>query len=67
MTTPVFITIDTEFAWRHHTAGCERADIYRRSIEPAEVGVAYHLAAFSRHDLNATFFVDPMPSLVFGL
>ena len=67
MTTPVFITIDTEFAWRHHTAGLNYEAMYKRSVEPAGVGVGYKLALFARHGLKACFFVDPMPALAFGL
>ena len=67
MTTPVFITIDTEFAWRHHAAGLDFDEIYDRSLEPAGVGVAYKLEVFARHGLKACFFVDPMPALAFGI
>ena len=67
MTTPVFLTVDTEFAWRHHAAGLDCAEIYARSIEPAGVGLSYQLAELARHDLKACFFVDPMPAMVFGL
>ena len=67
MTTAVFLTIDTELMWRHHTAGCDLATQIERSIEPAGVGVAYQLALLARHGLKATFFVDPMPTMVFGL
>ncbi|WP_093398849.1 polysaccharide deacetylase family protein [Sphingomonas sp. OK281] len=67
MPTPVFLTVDTEFAWRHHAAklGCD--DIYARSLEPAGVGLSYQLAELAKHDLKACFFVDPMPALVYGL
>ncbi|MCU6453650.1 polysaccharide deacetylase [Sphingomonas sp. A2-49] len=67
MTTSVFLTVDTEFAWRHHAAGLDAAAIYARSIEPAGVGLAYQLERLARHGLKACFFVDPMPALVFGL
>ncbi len=67
MATPVFLTIDTEFAWRHHAAGLDVADIYDRSIEPAGVGLTYQLRRLAEHDLKACFFVDPMPALIFGL
>ncbi|MGI4732791.1 MAG: hypothetical protein ACRYFW_13745 [Janthinobacterium lividum] len=65
--TPVFLTIDTEFAWRHHAAGLPLADIYARSCEPAGVGVGYQLARLAEHGLRACFFVDPMPALAFGI
>ena len=67
MTTPVFLTVDTEFAWRHHAAGLGVDSIYQRSIEPADVGISYQLAELARHDLKACFFVDPMPAVLFGL
>lgn len=65
--TAVFLTIDTELMWRHHTAGCDLATQAARSLEPAGVGVAYQLATLAKHDLKATFFVDPMPTMVFRL
>ena len=67
MATPVFLTVDTEFAWRHHLAGHDLDGIYQRSIEPAGVGLGFQLATLRRHGLKATFFVDPMPALLFGL
>lgn len=67
MTTPVFITIDTEFAVRHYAAGLDLDAIYDLSLEPAGVGLRYQLAMFARHALKACFFVDPMPAMVFGL
>jgi len=65
--TPVFLTVDTEFAWRHHAAGLGLAQVYRRSIEPAGVGLAHQLAALARHGLKACFFVDPLPALAYGI
>jgi peptidoglycan/xylan/chitin deacetylase (PgdA/CDA1 family) len=67
VTTPVFLTVDTEFAWRHHAAGLDCDAIYARSLEPAGVGLGYQLAELARHDLKACFFVDPMPAITFGL
>ena len=67
MPTPVFVTVDTEFAWRHHAQGCDVGTMFDRSLEPAGVGVGYQLDRLRRHDLKACFFVDPMPALVFGL
>lgn len=67
MTTPVFLTIDTEFAWRHHEAGLDAETLYRRSIEPADVGLTYQLALLRAHGLKACFFVDPMPARLYGL
>lgn len=67
MTTPVFITIDTEFAGRHYEAGLDVEEIYERSLEPAGVGLRFQLETFARYGLKACFFVDPMPAMVFGL
>ncbi len=66
MPTPVFLTVDTEFAWRHHAAGHDVEAIYARSLEPAGVGLSYQLGVLAQHRLKACFFVDPMPALVFG-
>ena len=65
--TPVFLTIDTELAWRHHAAGLDEDTLFARSLDPADVGVGYQLASLKRHGLKACFFVDPMPALAFGL
>lgn len=67
MTTPVFLTIDTELMWRHHVDGLDGDAIFARSLEPAGVGISYKLALLARHGLKACFFVDPMPALAFGL
>lgn len=67
MPTPVFLTVDTELIWRHHVNGLDVATLYERSFEPAGVGVSYQLARFREDGLKATFFVDPMPALVYGL
>ena len=63
----VFLTIDTEVAWRHHAAGLASTEVWRRSIEPGGVGLSYQLDLLARHDLKACFFVDPLPALVYGL
>ena len=63
----VFLTIDTELAWRHHVAGLSPAALVERSMEPAGVGIGYQLGVLARHGLKACFFVDPMPALVHGL
>lgn len=67
MATPVFLTVDTELAWRHHAAGLGIEAIVERSLEPAGVGIAYQLRVLADHGLNATFFVDPMPAIPYGL
>ena len=65
--TSVFLTIDTEIAWRHHAAGLDLPTMFERSIEPAGVGVAYQLEQLNRYGLKACFFIDPMPAMVYGL
>lgn len=65
--THVFLTTDTEFMWRHHAEGHDLATLYERSIEPAGVGLCFQLELLLRHRLKGTFFIDPMPALVFGL
>jgi peptidoglycan/xylan/chitin deacetylase (PgdA/CDA1 family) len=67
MPTRVFLTIDTELMWRHHAAGLPIDDIVARSLEPAGVGIGYQLAMLSQHGLKATFFVDPMPAVAYGI
>ena len=67
MPTPVFLTVDTEFAWRHHVAGLDGEAIYARSIEPAGVGLGYQLDRLRRYRLKACFFVDPSPADLWGL
>ncbi|WP_375271152.1 polysaccharide deacetylase [Sphingomonas sp.] len=62
----VFLTIDTEFAWRHHAAGLDAGTIHARSVEPAGVGLAWQLGVLARAGLKATFFVDPLPALIYG-
>ncbi len=67
MPTRVFLTIDTELMWRHHAAGLDADTIVERSLEPAGVGIGWQLARLADHGLKATFFVDPMPALIYGL
>jgi len=67
MPTRVFLTIDTELMWRHHVANLDVDTIVQRSLEPAGVGVAWQLEQMRRHGLKGTFFVDPMPAMVYGL
>ena len=67
MPAAVFLTIDTEIVWRHHVAGHDLGELYRRSFEPADVGVSYQLEMLRDYGLKASFFVDPMPALLYGL
>ncbi|MCP3730091.1 polysaccharide deacetylase family protein [Sphingomonas sp. MG17] len=67
MPTRVFLTVDTELMWRHHAAGLDIDAVAGRSLEPAGVGVGYQLKLLAEHGLKATFFVDPMPAVAYGL
>ncbi|MEI9928577.1 MAG: hypothetical protein WDN44_13880 [Sphingomonas sp.] len=67
MPTRVFLTIDTELLWRHHSAGLDAEAIVARSLEPAGVGIAWQLEQLRRQGLKASFFVDPMPALTYGM
>ncbi|PKP93444.1 MAG: polysaccharide deacetylase [Alphaproteobacteria bacterium HGW-Alphaproteobacteria-16] len=67
MPTRVFLTVDTELMWRHHATGLDIDAIAERSLEPAGVGVGYQLRMLAEHGLKATFFVDPMPAVAYGL
>ncbi|MEG3179194.1 polysaccharide deacetylase family protein [Sphingomonas sp. LT1P40] len=67
MPTRVFLTVDTELMWRHHAAGLDIDTIAERSLEPAEVGIGYQLKLLADHGLKATFFVDPMPAVAYGI
>ncbi|MDH7973087.1 polysaccharide deacetylase [Sphingomonas sp. AR_OL41] len=67
MTTPVFLTVDAALQWRHHAERLAPTAIVEHSIEPAGVGLSFQLARLAQHGLHATFFVDPMPALLFGL
>ena len=67
MPTRAFLTVDTELMWRHHAAGLDIDTIAERSLEPAGVGIGYQLRKLAEHDLKATFFVDPMPAVAYGL
>jgi peptidoglycan/xylan/chitin deacetylase (PgdA/CDA1 family) len=71
--TAVYITIDTEYsAGLYKLQGSAgRRENYDRSIRgvtpKGDVGVEYQLDIFDRHGLKAVFFVDPMPSLIWGV
>ena len=67
MATRVLLTIDTELTWRHFARGADWRENLALSVDPAGVGIVYQLDRLARHGLKACFFVDPMPSLVYGL
>jgi hypothetical protein len=70
--TTCYITIDTEyevgFTRRHGAAS--RQDNFNRSIQcltpQGPVGIGYQMDVLDEHGLKAVFFVDPMPSLLWG-
>ena len=73
MDTRVYITIDTEYSSGLATgrSRADREDNFARSVacETPEgpAGVPYKLDLFAQHGLKAVFFVDPMPSLIWGV
>lgn len=73
MSTRVYITIDTEYSSGLITDLSEagRRDSFVRSItcETPEgpAGISHKLALFEQYGINAVFFVDPMPALVWGV
>ncbi|WP_435419238.1 hypothetical protein WAB17_06710 [Parerythrobacter aurantius] len=70
---PVLLTIDTEYSAGLFAAGIARdpEESYRRCVgcdtADGPAGIHYQMDVFDRHGLTATFFVDPMPSLVWGI
>ena len=67
MATRVLITVDTELTWGHYVPGGDWRAHVARSFDPGGVGITYQLERLAAHGLKASFFVDPMPALVYGL
>lgn len=71
--TRIYITIDTEYAYKlpgHEGCGSREANFARSISCETRSGVAgleYQMDVFDRYGLKAVFFVDPMPALVWGL
>ena len=71
--TTLYITIDTEYSSRmaRLQGGRGRQDNFDRSIRcvtpEGEAGIHYQMDILDRHGLRAVFFVDPMPSLLWGI
>lgn len=71
--TAVYLTIDTEYAFR--LPGAEgpgtRAENFARSIvcetSGGAVGVFHQMELLDAHGLKGVFFVDPMPALLWGV
>lgn len=66
----VFLTIDTELSAGLHVRGASLADNIAVSLlgrcEAGEYGALWQARQFERCGLTTTFFVDPMPALVYG-
>ncbi len=69
---PVMITVDTEYAsgyvasgdadsWAENFARCLSCE-----TKSGPVGIGYQMQVLERHGLKASFFVDPMPALLWG-
>ncbi len=69
---PVMITVDTEYASGYVASGedVSCAENFARCLScetpSGPVGVGYQMQVLDRHGLKATFFVDPMPALLWG-
>ena len=70
--TAVYLTIDTEYAFRLPGAGGPgtRAENFIRSIAcdtaAGSVGIFHQMAVLDAHGLKGVFFVDPMPAMIWG-
>lgn len=71
--TCVYITIDTEYSSGLVTdlSDADRRENFARSIScvtpDGPAGISHKLALFREYGINAVFFVDPMPALVWGV
>lgn len=71
--TQVYITIDTEYSsgMVRDYSQASRRENFARSIScdtpEGQAGITHKLELFERHGINAVFFVDPMPALVWGV
>ena len=71
--THVYITIDTEYSSGlvKDLSEASRRENFARSVACATpdgpAGITHKLKLFERHGINAVFFVDPMPALVWGV
>lgn len=72
--TAVYLTIDTEYAYRLPGAGGgpgTRAENFARSIAGqtpgGAAGIFHQMDVLDRHGLKGVFFVDPMPALLWGV
>lgn len=71
--TQLYFTIDTEYepGFTAVAGGDSRRENFERSIlgrtADGDAGIFYQLDRFDRHGLKAVFFVDPMPSPLWGV
>ncbi|WP_284124414.1 polysaccharide deacetylase family protein [Parerythrobacter aestuarii] len=71
--TTVYLTIDTEYSSGLMTGSgkADREENFARSIAcitpEGPAGITHKLDVFARHGINAVFFVDPMPAMVWGV
>lgn len=71
--TCVYITIDTEYSSGliRGTGPDDRAENFARSVAcntpEGPAGISHKLKLFEQHGINAVFFVDPMPALIWGV
>jgi hypothetical protein len=71
--TSVYITIDTEYSSGlvRDLSDASRKENFARSVvcetPGGPVGVSHQLRVFAEHGIQAVFFVDPMPALVWGV
>jgi hypothetical protein len=61
--TQVLLTVDTALSFPSHARG----EDWRRNLAAACHAVPRQLERLAEHGLKASFFVDPMPALVYGL
>lgn len=68
--TQTLITIDTELSALFHQRGVCLADNFSSSINgecgAGRYGIGWQMARMEAHGLKGVFFVDPLPSLVYG-
>ena len=68
--TPVLITVDTEMSAGRYARGASARANFESSIlgrcAAGAFGIGWQMDRLDAHGLTATFFVDPLPALVYG-
>lgn len=68
--TRAIISIDTELSAGLHQRGVDARANFNSSIlgrcDEGDFGIHFQMDMLERHGLTATFFVDPMPALLYG-